>query len=150
MKREEFIRRYGEAAYEKQLQQVREWNATHPGEKKVSAHKWVERNPEKLRANHREQHRKGGKHYEKHKQSHKEGLSGDKERVRVKHQRKWAPYKKLIAPDSQIHHQWLPGTAEYTGMALVEKDPHQHGFVDVIQILEGEITLLTEEEIRAK
>ena len=31
---------------------------------------------------------------------------------------------------------------------VVEKDQHIHGFIDVIQILEGEITLFTEEEIK--
>ena len=116
--------------------------------------KWYVNHPEKVIAlnhiNNREISHKGGKYYEKHKLSHKEGLTGEKERVRQIHSRFYRPYKSMVDPEglTQIHHQWLPGTAEYTGIALVEKDQHMHGYVDVIQILEGEITLLTEEEVR--
>jgi hypothetical protein len=76
------------------------------------------------------------------------GIPGEKTRIRYKHGREWKPYKDIIAPDSQIHHEWVPETAEYRGVALVEKDAHMHGFVDVIEILDGEITLLTEEEVK--
>ena len=38
------------------------------------------------------------------------------------------------------------GTARYMGIALVEKNAHRHGIVNVIEILEGQLTLLTEEE----
>lgn len=76
------------------------------------------------------------------------GIPHEKELVRQKHGNLYRPYKKIIAPESQLHHQWVPGTAEYTGVALVEAKPHQYGYIDVIQILEGEITLLTEEAIR--
>lgn len=37
---------------------------------------------------------------------------------------------------------------EYDGVALVEADRYQHGIIDVIQILKGKITLLTEKEIK--
>ena len=37
---------------------------------------------------------------------------------------------------------------EYRSTALVEADQHMHGIVDVIEILEGKIRFLTEEEIR--
>ena len=76
------------------------------------------------------------------------GIPHAKNLIRKKHLKKWAPYKKIIAPASQLHHEWIPETADYRGMALVEKDQHLHGFIDVIQVLEGEITLLTESEIR--
>jgi hypothetical protein len=39
-------------------------------------------------------------------------------------------------------------TANYDGVALVEAEQHMSGFLDVIQILAGTITLYTEEEIR--
>ena len=148
MNKEEFIRRYGEVAWEKQLQRGRDWGKAHPKERNALHNNWVSRNPEKEKAHGRERGRKGGKYYEKHKQSHKEGLTGEKCRVMGKHQRLWTPFKKIIAPESQLHHQWLPGTANYTGLALVEADQHMHGYIDVIQILEGKITLLTEAEIR--
>ena len=68
--------------------------------------------------------------------------------IRNKHWRRWISYKRIIAPDSQIHHEWISEMADFRGVALVETDQHAHGFVDVIQILEGQITLLTEAEIR--
>ena len=95
-----------------------------------------------------EQARKGGKYYEKHKLAQKMGIPGEKNVIRSKHRTKYRPYKRIIAPDSVLHHQWRPESAEYDGVALVEKDPHQYGFIKVIEILEGEITLLTEEEVR--
>lgn len=66
----------------------------------------------------------------------------------------WVPYnlccemkkEAIIAPDSQLHHEWVPETCEYRGVALVEAEQHMHGFVDVI--VDGEITRLTEEQIR--
>ena len=133
MKKEEYIREYGRAGYEKKLQQDRE---------RLNEH------PERIIANARATGRKGGKYYEYHRQYQTTGLQGKRNLVRVKHRRYYRPYKQIIAPDSQLHHQWVPGASEYMGVALVEKDQHMHGFIDVIQILEGKITLLTEAEIR--
>jgi hypothetical protein len=76
------------------------------------------------------------------------GLQGARNKIRGRHSHEYKPYKAIIAPESQLHHEWLPDSPEYRGLALVEADPHMHGFVDVIEILDGEITLLTEEEVR--
>ena len=77
------------------------------------------------------------------------GLPHAKGLIRWKHGKYYAPYKKIIDTENltQLHHEWIPGTADYRGTALVEADSHMHGFIDVIQILEGEITLLTEAAI---
>lgn len=75
------------------------------------------------------------------------GIQGDRNKIRDIHRYKWRQYKRIIAPDSQLHHQWEPNSAEYAGVALVEKDAHMHGFIKVIEILEGEINLFTEKEI---
>jgi hypothetical protein len=139
MNKEERIKRYGEEAYEKKLEQNRERNE-----------KWQEEHPEEVIANNQEIHRRGGKYYDKHLKDNRTGLRGDRNRIRKKHAKQYKPYKDIIAPDSQIHHEWVPRTSEYTGMALVEKDAHMHGFVDVIEILDGKITLLTEEEVKKK
>lgn len=48
MKKEEYIRKYGETAYATMLQQKRDWRG---------------RNPDNEKTNHREANRKGGKHY---------------------------------------------------------------------------------------
>lgn len=167
MKKEECIRRYGEETYRKRLQQRREWYRTHANEEAERSREWVRNHPERAKeikqiwaSNHPEEvianhikfnpeiGRKGGKYYEQKCKYNLTGLQHERGLVRKKHEYKWSPYKQIIAPCSQCHHQWVPGMAEYTGLALVEKDQHMHGYIDVIQILEGEITLFTEEEIR--
>ena len=174
MKKEELIERYGEAAYEKKLEQTRAWNKAHRAEMRASDKKYKkkhpevskkyreehreeakaatkehrEENPEKVKLYHQEQSRKGGKHYDKMLEYKRTGLQGERNRIRMNHAYKYHPYKAIIAPDSQLHHEWVPETAEYRGVALVETDAHRHGFVDVIEILDGEITLLTEEEVK--
>ena len=136
MNKEEFIEKYGKGTYDEMLRQARrrskEWRKTHP---------------EKAIATNQEISRKGGKYYEKMREYNLTGLPHERGLVRKRHQKRYSPYKQVIAPDSQIHHEWVANSADYTGVALVEKDQHLHGFVDVIRILDGEITLLTEEEI---
>jgi hypothetical protein len=133
MKKLECIKKYGEEAYIKRLAQARTWK---------------ENNPEKSEAHRRERCRKGGKYYERKLEYATTGLSGNRNIVRATHSRYWRKYKRIVARGSQLHHQWIPGTSNYTGLAIVETDQHIHGFIDVIQILEGEISLFTEKEIR--
>ena len=151
MKKEDYLRRRGgggEAAYEKMLQQSRDWMAKHPEEKKANDKEWCENNPDKVVAHNRERCRKGGRHYENNLKREHRGLRGERNRVRRKHARFYQPYKQIIAPTSQLHHEWIPGTADYRGAALVEPIQHQYGIINPIVILEGEITLLIEAEIR--
>jgi hypothetical protein len=138
MKKEEVIRRYGEAAYEKTLDQGRQWHRNNPEKKERESN----------RKNGREQNRRGGKFYEKYLEYNRTGLRGERHKIRAKHRGIWREYKQIIAPKSQIHHAWRAGTAEYDGIALVEADQHMHGIIDVIEVLDGEIILLTEKEIR--
>ena len=163
MKKEEFIKRRGKAAYEKWQQQTRDWDSKHRKEKRENSRKWYRTHPEEARerkrlwrlnhpdkvreANH-ENGRKGGKYYERMRKYESTGLPHERKLIRRRHAHRYHPLKRIIAPDSQLHHQWLPNSANYTGVALVEADQHLHGFVDVIRILEGDITLLTEEEVR--
>ena len=137
MKKEERIDKYGEEKYEKLKGQMRRWTKG-----------WRESNPEKVAALDHEKSRKGGKYYKRAKQYQMKGLPHEKTLVRQKHQRIWTPYKQIVAPNSELHHQWQMGTANYDGVALVERKQHRYGIVDVIQILEGKITLLTEEGVR--
>lgn len=147
MMKVEIIRRYGEAAYEKMRQQSRRWKVQHREEHNASSRKWDAANPRKVLARHHETGRKGGKYYEKNLEYKRTGLQGERNRIRRKHAKQYHPFKQIIAPESQIHHEWIPDTANFRGVALVEKDQHIHGYVDVIKIIEGEITLLTEKEI---
>ena len=91
---------------------------------------------------------KGGRYYNHHLEYNRTGLRGERQKVRKNHAALYRLFKQIIAPESQIHHEWIPGTADYRGVALVEKDKHLHGIIDPIVILEGKITLLTEAEIR--
>ena len=133
MDKEETIRRYGIERYEKMLVRNAKWRETHPEE--VIA--WM-----------REQGRKGGKYYDKTLKYQRTDLRYKRNLVRHTHGIRWSVFKQIIAPESQLHHEWIPGTADYRGVALVEKNQHMMGYINVIQILEGEITLLTEAEIR--
>ena len=133
MKKEDFVKLYGEAAYKR---------------KKVRNKAWETANPEKREEIRRRRGRKGGKWYKNHLRYEHTGLQGERNVVRATHARTYRKYKNIIAPDSVLHHQWCQGTSGYDGIALVESNQHQHGIIDVIQILEGTITLLTEEAIR--
>ena len=163
MKKDEFIAKYGEEAWEKKLEKLRthykvhseelkarvkKYQDAHPEQARERGKKWRETHPEQVQANHQEEYKKGGKHYEKTLIAHHSGVPGEKNRIRAKHGKQYRPYKAIIAPDSQIHHEWIGKTAEYRGIALVETKPHQYGIIDVIQILDGEITLLTEDEVK--
>lgn len=148
MKKAEIIARYGEAAYEKVLEQRRAYYKANKEELRAYAKKYKEENPEEVIANHQEGCRSGGKYYEKQLKYQHTGIPGEKKKIRGKHQKEYKPYKDIIAPDSQLHHEWIPNTSDYRGVALVEAEQHMHGFVDVIEILDGKITVLTEEEVR--
>jgi len=148
MKKEEYIKKYGKVAYKKWLQKGRDWRWMHPEKKRESDQVWRSNNPEKVEAIYHEQSRKGGKHYERQCKYFSTGLPHERQSIRKRDGQCYRPYKKIIAPDSQLHHEWVVNTANYRGVALVEKYQHQHGYIDVIQILEGEITLLTEAEIQ--
>lgn len=146
--KKEFIRRYGEKAWEKVCQKSREWSRDHPEKVKAKSAEWLRTHPEEHAQNNRDSHRKGGKYYEHHREYNSTGLQGKRNRIRRKHAKHYQQYKKIIAPDSVLHHEWIQETANFRGVALVEKGQHQYGVIDVIQILEGEITLMTEEGVR--
>jgi hypothetical protein len=148
VKKSECIAKYGEAAWEKILEQRRAYYKAHKEQENAATKKWREEHPEHVIVKNREKGRKGGRRYAKHLKGKTTGIQGDKNIIRAKHAREYKPYKDTIAPESQIHHEWVPDTSEYRGVALVEADAHMHGFVDVIEILDGKITLLTEEEVK--
>lgn len=146
-----FISGHSKEAHEKRLEQMRAYNKAHKEEGNARARKYKEEHPEQVKANDREACRKGGKRYEKMLTYSQIGIPGGKKKIRRKHARQYKSYKNTIAPDSQLHHNWQnDGTAGYTGIALVEANAHRHGIIDVIQILDGEITVFTEEELRSR
>jgi hypothetical protein len=137
MLKEEYITRYGIGSYKKQQKQTRNWIKEHPKEVGEFKKKWEG-----------SQVRNGGKYYTKTQCYKRTGIQGRKNKVRKHHSDIWRKYKNIIAPGSQIHHEWIPGTANYRGVALVEADQHIHGVIKVIEVLGGEITLLREVDIR--
>jgi hypothetical protein len=149
--KDDFISGHREEEYKKRLAQMRAYHKAHKEEEKARAKKYKEEHLDEIRANDQESSRKGGKRYEKMLAYCRTGIPGDKKKIRRKHARQYKSYKDIIAPDSQLHHNWQNNrTAGYTGIALVEANAHRHGIIDVIQILDGEITLFTEEELRRR
>lgn len=161
MNKEEFIKRYGEVAYEKKLQRqrdyhvrhrkednikTREWGLQHREEATANVKRWRKANPDKALKISREICGKGGKYYEKHLKGEQTGLRGERNLIRNKHHILYQTIKQAT-PNSVFHHEWIPGTAKYRGVASVDKEAHQNGIIKVIHILDGKITLLTEEEI---
>jgi hypothetical protein len=69
---------------------------------------------------------------------------------------RFKPYKwlknglKLQGFDPQIHHEWIPRTTEYTGIALVEAKDHMRNIIKPLIILEGEIVWTNETDERSK
>lgn len=192
MNKEERIKRYGEAAYDKMLQQHRDWAAAHREEMNASSKAWCDKHREEAKAKtkkwrevnrgkakaysaqYRKEHReelkvkskewrknniekvkvygqelgrKGGKRYEKFLEYQRTGLQGERNYIRHKHAKLYYEIRKAT-PNSVLHHEWIPGTAEYRGAALVNKELHQRGVIKVIKLLEGKITLFTEKEIK--
>ena len=148
MNKKECIDIYGKEKYARMLKQNRERNRVHPDQIRANSRKWADAHPDQVLAQSQKHNRKGGKGYKKMRRYKMTGVPHTKGKIRTSHANKWAPYKQIIAPKAQLHHEWLLGTARYRGVALVEANQHMHGFIDVIQIMEGEITLLREEEVR--
>ena len=175
MNKEAFIAQYGEVAYAKILAKrnarkkawyeehpealveknrrnaawMKKWRDEHLEEAHRRAVEWKRNNPEKVKKHDREISRKGGRYYEQAKRRGANGIPNEKKKIRSAHGTKYFKYKQIIAPDSHLHHNWRnDGTAGYDGVALVEADQHMHGFIDVIEVLEGKITLFSEKEIK--
>lgn len=150
MNKAEFINCYGDDAYRKKEEHTRMWRKAHREKMCEFSKKWRLANPKKLREVRDERSKHGGRGYDKTLKYNRTGLRGRRARIRGIHGHKWRQYKKIIAQGSQLHHQWRLGSAGYDGVALVETNQHQHGIIDVILILEGRVTLLTEAEVRER
>jgi hypothetical protein len=134
-----YIARWGKEKYVALLAQHRAHYYKVTKEHCERSRKWWKANPVKVRAYHKATNSKAGKFYKKTQLLKSTGIQGERHKIRVRHAHRWRKYKNIIAPESQIHHMWRDGTSEYYGVALVEKDQHMHGIINVILILEGEI-----------
>ena len=75
-------------------------------------------------------------------------LQTKRNRIRARHVEQLRKYKDQRAPGCHIHHEWIPGTATYRGVAFVEAKAHFKGIIKVIEVLDGEITLFVEKRQR--
>lgn len=150
MKKKEIISKYGKEAYEKILIQRRDRYRKNAKTEIETTRNWQFANPKKVAEIDKARSRKEGHRYKQHLRYETTGVQGARNKVRRRHGHLWQSYKRIIAPLSQIHHEWIPGSSNYNGVALVEKERHQHGIIDVIQILDGDITLFSEKEIRER
>lgn len=102
-------------------------------------------NPAKVRGYSLDQSTKGGKGYLKMRAYSQQPVPNARHRVRARHETKYRGIKLLLESffeglKLQLRHQWLSGTAEYTGLALVDTERHQRGIISVVYPLEGVIT----------
>lgn len=125
-----------------QLIKMRARYKEHSKEGREYAKKWREEHPDEVIQQQRERGRKGGKYYQQMLEHNKTGVIGKRNVIRATDRRKWRRYKQIIAPESEIHHEWIEGTAEYRGIAIVDKSEHRHNIIKPIVVLCGEITLI--------
>lgn len=135
MKKEEIIKQYGIEEYQRQLEDNKERTAT-----------WSRNNIKKVEEAKRERMNKGGKYYQNILKYNRSGIQKSRRKIRNRDARRWKKYKGNWLTETEIHHCWIPGTAQYNGIALVDKMEHQHRIINPIEILEG-IIILMEAEI---
>lgn len=63
----------------------------------------------------------------------------EKNSIRHFHRKKYSALQKMF-PDAVIHHQWIEKTSKYEGVAIVDRESHQHNSIKIIKTLEGKIT----------
>ena len=63
----------------------------------------------------------------------------EKHNIRNHHQRKYKPLRRMF-PGAVIHHQWIGKSSLYDGVALVDGKLHHSNIIEIIRLLEGEIT----------
>jgi hypothetical protein len=130
--KEDFISRYGKTKY---------------NQRKLRIGEWRKKNRKSVETAARELGHKGGRYYEKALIYKRTGIQRKRNVTRHRHGKLWREYKQIVAPESVLHHEWITESSEYKGVALVEKNQHQHGFIDVIKIVAGKITIYTEAEL---
>lgn len=134
MKKEEYIRKYGPVAWEARLSKARRTrikNKVDTGlkvEKELTTENYIEQ--QELM---REQWKKDNR--TKCRSRLSEDVLRERQKIRHDHYVKWGG-----GIDLDIHHGWIEDTADYQGVALVEREPHRRGVINVVIPLEGVIT----------
>lgn len=134
MKKQEMIDRYGEEWYnEHRLEPAKKWVREHREE-----HAEYNR---KYRQEHREEKIKYQKKYWGAK-ADPDSIPHKRQLIRARDNRRYNPIRQFWSHlKTDIHHEWIPDTADYMFIALVERSKHQYGIIDPICILEGEVAV---------
>ena len=66
-------------------------------------------------------------------------IQEERNRIRHEHYRRWKNYGKEFFQNVDIHHVWIEGTADYTGVAFVEREAHRRGIIRVVSIIRGKV-----------
>ena len=109
MKKEEIIKRYGPEEYKRRLAKNRTRTPAQRDVAKALANAWHTAHPEEVKRHNDQICHKYGKRYQKHLGYMRSGLPGERHRIRIKHGKLWGRYKQIVAPESEIHHLWVPG-----------------------------------------
>jgi hypothetical protein len=116
------------------------YHEAHQEEEKVRSAKYYKEHPEYF-----------AKHYEKHSEELKAGmlkyqkehrlelneyqctgLQGERNKIRQADWRKYKHEHAGIPYPVDIHHEWIPGTAQCRGCALVDRKAHRHGIIKIV------------------
>ena len=134
MKKEEYIRKYGPAAWEAKLSKARRTRITNKVDKGLKDKK------ESKTENYIEQQELMRVQWKKDKGTKRrsrlsEDVLMERQKIRHAHYIKWGG-----GIDLDIHHGWIGDTADYQGVALVERDAHRRGIINIVIPIEGGIT----------
>jgi hypothetical protein len=133
MNKNAFIEKWGIAAYEKRMKVSRDWRQAHPENTEKWRKQicdWKRTHPIRVKRIARDSYRKHRKEILNRQCTDTEGL---RRSIRGKH-RIWSKYKRFVALATRQHYEWIPETAEYKCIALVENDLRQYPFENVIHI----------------
>jgi hypothetical protein len=133
MKKEEYIRKYGPAAWEERLSKTRRTRVKNKVDKGLKIKNESNKgNQTDQQESLRDQWKK--ENGAKFRSRLNECVLQERNKIRQAHHAKWG------SADFDIHHEWSEDTADYRGVALVERTPHRHGVIKVVIPLEGVIT----------
>lgn len=136
MKKEEYIRKYGPAAWEARLSKTGRTRIKNKVDKGLKIKK---ESPKETYTEQQELLRDQWKKENGIKLKPRLNECAQKERNKIRQ----AHYVKWGSPDLDIHHERISDTANYHGVALVERAAHQHGIINIVILLEGVITEFT-------
>jgi hypothetical protein len=126
MNKADFIQMHGEVLWAEKIAAARRLraaftNLNYSSQQDALRQLWKKQNPRKSVKNQTE-------------------IQAERDKIRARDGRKWRSLKQQYFQELDVHHSWVEDTSNYLGAALVEKEAHRKGLINVVQILEGQIT----------